>query len=481
MNSKQLLAGIGVTAALAAGGAATGYAITDIPEPDQVVVEQGAAAEVTIDDPDDVLSPEDEARMLKDAQRLDTPAVVKDLHYMVFATNHENVFDSVEEYVRDNYPEMIGNADNEDNRFADGAMIIGVGLDPRQAFAYYGDDVANQLQVDYGQRDEEVVEAMKPGVRDGNIPAGLFASARVAMDTQAAADFQISDAKDERVGVMMGLGFGGLGLGTAGTATGIGIANSRRKKIQQAREDYRSITTEYATLAGRLDQIDIRANSVSSSFADAELRKQWNEVRDTFFGYHDAVSGAGGIGDIQIDDDKAALRNHKKLRKAAESVEHVSNAEDNINRLFDIEQGDPSTRRAALTDIRKDVIEAKHQVKDKELSRDLALLEDRINQLDANPASLSFVDDFVRVLGDYRLLLDEVKRREFSDVKEYEPLHKPAIYDNSYTYYGYVPFVVMNDWHTSNVEAHEAHTSSSSTSPGVASSGFSAAGSSSSF
>ena len=87
----------------------------------------------------------------------------------------------------------------------------------------------------------------------------------------------------------------------------------------------------------------------------------------------------------------------------------------------------------------------------------------------------------MRILGDYRLLLDQVKKREFSDVKEYEPLRKPAIYDSGYNYYGYVPFVVMNDWHTSNVETHQSQTSSGGTSAGVASSGFSAAGSSSSF
>ena len=92
-----------------------------------------------------------------------------------------------------------------------------------------------------------------------------------------------------------------------------------------------------------------------------------------------------------------------------------------------------------------------------------------------------FVDDFVRVLGDYRVLLDEVKRREFSDVKEYEPLRQPAIYDSGYNYYGYVPFVVMNDWHASNVQTHEQQTSGGGTSAGVASSGFTAAGSSSSF
>lgn len=481
MNAKQIAAGIGIAAALAAAGATAGYASVDVPDSSGVTVEQGVAPQVTIDDPDDVLSPEDETRMAKDAERLDHPAVVKDLHYMVFAHNHENVFDSVEEYVRDTYPEMIGNADNEDDRFADGTMIIGVGLDPRQAFAYYGDDVAAELHVDHGERDAQVLDAMKPGVRDGNIPAGLFASARTAMDAQAAADYVVNNAESDRTGMALGLGAAGLGLGAVGSTATFGVANSRRKKIAQAREDYASITTEYSALASRLDQIDIRANSVSSSFADAELRKQWQEVRDRFFSYHDTVSGAGGIGEIRIDDDKEALRNHKKLRTAAESVEHVSNAEDNINRLFEIEQGDAGSRRAALTDIRSDVMEAKHKVKNKGLVSDLELLEQRINQLDANPSSPTFLDDFVRVLGDYRVLLGEVKRREFSDVKEYTPLRQPAIYDSGYNYYGYVPFVVMSDWHSENVQTHEQQTSGGGTSAGVASSGFSAAGSSSSF
>ena len=481
MNGKQVMATIGIAVALAAVGTTAGYAMTDIPDPGQFAVEQGVAPQVTIDDPDDALSPEGEERMIKDAERLDTPAVVKDLHYMVFATNHENILDTVEEYLRDTHPVLIGKAGNGDDRFADGTVIIGVGLDPRQAFAYYGDDVAAELKVDHGQRDSEVLDAMKPGVRDGNIPAGLFAAARTAMDSEAAANYSVDSAEDDRVGAMLGLGGAGLGLGTAGALTGFGITNSRRKKIAQAREDYEAITTEYSTLAGRLDEIDIRANSVSSAFADAELRKQWAEVRDTFFGYHDTVSGAGGIGDIDINDDKAALRNHKKLRTAAESVEHVSNAEDNINRLFEIEQGDAPSRRAALTDIREDVIVAKHKVKDSQLKSDLEQLGHRIDQLDANPSSPTFVDDFVRILGDYRLLLDQVKMREFSDVKEYEPLRQPAIYDSGYNYYGYVPFVVMNDWHTSNVETHQAHTDSGGTSAGVASSGFSAAGSSSSF
>ena len=479
-TAKIVLGTFGAAALVGVGSAGLIYSLTDAPDPAQFVVEVGQAPTVTIDDPQDVLSPEDEARMLRDAERLDHPAVVKQLHYLVFATNHENILDSVEEYVRNNYPELIGNAEKDDDRFADGTAIIGVGLDPRQAFAYYGDDVAAQLQVDYGQRDEEVLDAMKPGVRDGNIPASLFAAAKTAFDVEAAEQYGLDKANGDRGGMAFG---GGMGAAGATTAVGVGVGLSRqnrRRKLEQAREDYKAVTGEYAALSGRLDEVDIRANSLSSAFADAEMRKQWAEVRDRFLGYHETVSGAGGIGDIDMTDDKQVLKNSKKLRDAAESVEHVSNAEDNINRMFNIDNGDAATRRTSLTDLREDVMEARVGVKNDRLSQELDQLQERVNWLDANPTAPNFMDEFVRVLGDYRLLLDQVKKEEFSDVKEYEPLHRPAVYERDYYYPGYISYVSMSSWHDSNVRAHE-DAQSSSTSPGVSSSGFSASGSSSSF
>lgn len=480
-TTKFTLGALSVVALVGAGGAGLTYALTDAPDPAQFVVEVGQAPNVTIDDPHDVLSPEDEARMLRDAERLDHPAVVKELHYLVFATNHENVLDSVEEYVRDTYPELIGNASNDDDRFADGTAIIGVGLDPRQAFAYYGDDVAAQLQVDYGQRDEEVLDAMKPGVRDGNIPAGLFAAAKTAFDVEAAEEYGFDQAKGDRDGLAIGGGMGAVGVGTF-IAVGTGVSRwSRRRKLEQAHEDYKAVTGEYAALSGRLDEVDIRANSLSSAFADAEMRKQWAEVRDRFLGYHETVSGAGGIGDIDMTNDKQVLKNSKKLREAAESVEHVSNAENNINRMFNIDNGDAATRRTSLTDLREDVMAARVGVKNNQLNYELRQLLESINWLDANPTAPNFMDEFVRVLGDYRLLLEQVKKEEFSDVKEYEPLRRPAVYDRDYYYFpGYVTYASMSSWHDSNVRAHE-QAQSSSTSPGVSSSGFSASGSSSSF
>ena len=148
--------------------------------------------------------------------------------------------------------------------------------------------------------------------------------------------------------------------------------------------------------------------------------------------------------------------------------------------MFNIENGDATTRRTSLTDLREDVMAARVGVKNDRLSQELDQLQERINWLDANPTVPNFMDEFVRVLGDYRLLLDEVKKEEFSDVKEYEPLHRPAIYERDYYYPGYISYVSMSSWHDSNVRAHQ-DAQSSSTSPGVSSSGFSASGSSSSF
>ena len=123
------------------------------------------------------------------------------------------------------------------------------------------------------------------------------------------------------------------------------------------------------------------------------------------------------------------------------------------------------------------------EVKDNELKQGLAQLQERVDWLDQNPDSPEFLDTFVRVLGDYRVLLDAVKRREFSDVKEHNELHTPRLTDPGYVYSGYVPYVAMASWHSSNVEAEQAAQSSSSSS-GVNtsfSSGFSGAGGSSSF
>ena len=475
---KEIAAIFGVAALVGLGGAAAAYTSIDVPERDQFTVQAAGAPSATIDDPQDVLTPEDEQRLQRDTANINAADVVTDFHYMVFKTNHENILDDVEELLRSQYPELIDQSKGENGRPADGVLIVGVGLDPRQAFIYGGDDVTETLMLDDDSYRESLLDAMKPGVKEGNISSGLFRTANLAMDADGLSDRKFSRAENDRGGAIVGAGMGGFGAATAVGAGVVTVRNNRRKAVAKAREDYELVTHEYTRLAGRLDEVDVRANSLSSAFADETLRRQWAEVRDRFLSMNELVHGAQGLSSINMGDDKDVYKHRKQLADAAESVDHVSNAEDNIDRLFGVEHGDPATRRADLSTIREDVLRARSDVKDAGLRQELDLLMQRIEALDANPSSPTYVDDFVRVLGDYRVILDQVKKKQFSDVKEREKLTAPAVYESGFWYGGYVPYVHMHAWHESNVQAAEAASSSSSS---VSSSGFSAGGGSSSF
>lgn len=472
-KAKDWAAVIGATALLGAGGGALAYSTADVPSRDEVAVSvQSHAAEVNISDPADLLTADDDARLMRDAERLQHPDTVKKIHFIVLNEGRDNVNDSVENFLRDNFPEEIGN-----DRFADGVLIIGADMNGRHQFVFGGVDVLDQLKLWDGQRLDGALDAMVPGLRDNNIPAGLFAGANYATDTQKVEDWAIDSAEDSRSGdTLAGVMVPGV-LALGGGSVAAVRRERRRKAIAQAKADYAVLASDYTGLSQRLDELDIRANSVSSAFANAELRSQWEEVRDNFLQLHDATQR------YSVATDRQAWENREALAEAAATITGASNAEDNINRLFDVERGDPAARRHLLTDIREDIIQARLGVKDRELKRDLGELEERVNWLDQHADAPDFVDQFVRVLGDYRVLLDEVKRRQFSDVKEREKLRRPVLTDPGYVYYDYVPYIVLNNWHSSNVEAeHQAQASSSSGGTNTSfSSGFSGGGGSGSF
>ena len=83
-----------------AGGLALG---TDAPQRADFEISQTADMEITnsftteVHNPEGVLTAEDEARMQQDVERLEVPAVVEQLHYIVFEENDDNVNDTVEE------------------------------------------------------------------------------------------------------------------------------------------------------------------------------------------------------------------------------------------------------------------------------------------------------------------------------------------------------------------------------------------------
>lgn len=472
--------------ALGGGALAGGVgAAIDAPQRADFEVANTAEMEITstfsteVHNPEGVLSADDEARLERDAERIDAPAVVEQLHYMVFEENDDNVNDTVEEYLRDNRPDLIG-----DDYFADGVLIVGVGLDPRQAFIFAGEDVAEALDLRDSSHLDDALDAIKPGVKDNNIPAGLFAGANAATDISTLAEDRYNDAVGDRITAVVGSGIGG---GGAIFATGLGVGSYRRskaKKIAQARAEMSLVGKEYGELATRLDQIDIRAHSLTSPFANATMRNEWEEVRDRFFNMHNQVDALGNL--TSQSPDEKYLEQADAIHQAAVTTREVSYAEDNIDKLYRLEHGDEVVRRTELQALRDDVVEAQVALDDAKsgLYRELQNLRERADSLMNSTQSPDFLDQYVILLGDYRTALEQLRKQKFNDLDESEntALTAPGItspdYRAGYGYNNFVPFWALSTWHSTNSAAQSAGGSSANTG---FSSGFSGAGGSSSF
>ena len=470
------------------GGALAGGVGAAIDAPQRADFEVASTAEMEITstfstevhNPEGVLSADDEARLERDAERIDAPAVVEQLHYMVFEENDDNVNDTVEEYLRDNRPDLIG-----DDYFADGVLIVGVGLDPRQAFIFAGEDVAEALDLRDSSHLDDALDAIKPGVKDNNIPAGLFAGANAATDISTLAEDRYNDAVGDRIAAMVGSGIGG---GGAIFATGLGVGASRRskaKKIAQARAEMSLVGKEYGQLAARLDQVDIRAHSLTSPFANATMRSEWEEVRDRFFHIHDQVDSLGNL--TSRDSDEQFLKNADEIHQAALTTRELSYAEENIDKLYRLEHGDDVVRRTELQALRDDVVEAQVALDDAKsgLYLELQNLRERADSLMNSTQSPDFLDQYVILLGDYRTALEQLRKQKFNDLDESEntALTAPGItspdYRAGYGYNNFVPFWALSTWHSTN-SAAQSSGSGGGANTGF-SSGFSGAGGSSSF
>src|SRR5699024_935768 len=309
---------------------------------------------------------------------------------------------------------------------------------------------------------DDALDAIKPGVKDNNIPAGLFAGANAATDISTLAEDRYNDAVGDRIAAMVGSGIGG---GGAIFATGLGVGESRRskaKKIARARAEMSLAGKGYGQLAARLDQVDIRAHSLTSPFANATMRSEWEEVRDRFFHIHDQVDSLGNL--TSRDSDEQFLKNADEIHQAALTTRELSYAEENIDKLYRLEHGDDVVRRTELQALRDDVVEAQVALDDADsgLYRELQTLRERADSMMSRTQDSGFLDEYVLLLGDYRAALEQLRRQEFDDLDEDKntDLVASAItspdYRVGYGYNNFVPFWALSTWHSTNAAAQSS-------------------------
>ncbi|MCX7445880.1 DUF5129 domain-containing protein [Corynebacterium sp. P7003] len=396
---------------------------------------------------------------------LSLPATVDRVVYLVFGSNEPNLNDSLRSYAENDDRSLLSGSED---KFAPGSLIVAVGMDPRRVGVACGDDVCNAINFYASGRMDGILDEMRVPLRqsgDPNIAAALLAGARAAGDTTVVAE------EKEESGVSGWWIFGGIGSAAAAVTAGslIWALRNRRRRM---REHYDHVVENYARVASQLDSINVRAHSLSSPLADDALRRDWEDVRTRFLAIDTTVQRLSGIGD-EVDDRELARR-WREITEAYETVRQMENAEANIDEFFRMEHGDGAVRRRHLTEMHEDLTEARTRVSDDGLRDDLAEIDARVLALRDTPDAPAFMDSYARIITDYRIIIEAVRKREFDDVEPDDDNPAPRIWDDSwrpgYGYSGFVPFMTVNSWHES---ATGSAAVSSGTTTGYSSGGFS--------
>ncbi|AKE41253.1 putative secreted protein [Corynebacterium kutscheri] len=426
-----------------------------------------------IHDPDNVLTDTD-IQLLN--QSFTVPEVVRQIHFIVFANNDENVNDTVEYYLRSNIPETI-----DGDSFSPGTLFVGVGLDPRAAFIFAGDDVANTLDLRESEHLHQSIDAIKPAVINGFIGQGLVDGLHSAIDIEAISQAHLAKAEENRLFAILGSGAAGASVAFSAVFAGGIRRRKQEEKALTARKQWSTVAKEYGELASRLDHLDIRAHSLQSPLVDTELRNQWEEIKTDFLKIHDL---AHELTYLHADSSDNQYRSEaKKIARAFEVTESTGNAEKNIEKLFALENGDAKVRTREIQELINDINEAITELEntDTGLYHSLVEVRTQAQELSADTDDPHFMNKFVELFNQYRIALEKFREQTYG--KEKQSINPPRLdsedYRPGYGYNGFVPYWVIHNWYTD--QANHNYTNSNSSYNTSFSSGFSGAGGSSSF
>ena len=458
---------------LMVGSPGSGPARAQAPAPAPADPAPTSTVSVGIIDRAGVLSDGDEDLLRAETARIGFPPQVRHVEYLVFDDDEPNLNDTTLTYAEDERPDLLA---EDREKWAPGTLIVSNDSEAREVGIYCGDDVCGALDVFEGRHLDGSLEAMKDPMRRENHAMGLLAGA------QAAADPTVLAPEPEGMPSWLPWALGGAGVVGAG-AIGAGVSASRKKKAATARERYDRISREYGRIAGELDGLNVRANSLRSPLADDELRAQWADVRDRFL---EVDTVMGRVGDLRPDSPDAEFRAAASdIETAHTTVDQMLTAEENIDQLFRMEQGDPDVRRRQLGELREDMVAAALGTEDERLSAEARTLESQADELARDTGATDFMDRYARLVVDYRLVVEAIREREMSDVEaaaDAGDRHAPRLYDRDwragYGYNGFVPYYVVSSWHAHDVQAAQA---ASSTNTSYSNASFSGGGGSSGY
>lgn len=419
----------------------------------QATIPMSDSRNVEIIDPHDVLTANDETSLSGYTASAQLPAVIDDVVFLVWRDAQEPLNDFVVNYLKTNRSDLLSESGNE---FANGTVIFVLATDSRLTGIYVGEDVDQAIGL---RKDpDKIVDSMKPNFANGDWVNGLKTGV-AAIEPYTPTFFD---------------NYGGIILGATGGTVTLGISTwifCRNRRL--ARREFDHISQNYGRLAQELTALDIRANNLNNPLVDAKLREEWIEIKEGFIGIHeDMAKLPATVG-------KVRNRHRPALKRITNKLNDLLNAEQNINTLFKLETGDHNARQDAAQSLHIDLFRSSMETGAQHKAT-IEALDKQCMELAKNPEDPAFLEKYVRLLDEYRVVLDVVKKEKFTYINDQQtaPSLKDSDWRPGYGYHGYAPFVLMQTWNDNNKPVSTTTSSGNST---LFSGGFSGAGSSGKF
>lgn len=455
-SGKKVLAALGA-AAWSATAALSGWGTP--------VAAALSVNDVHIVDPTDLLSDAEEQQLISRTVEAGLDPSIHTTTILVWRSTAEELNDAVVNYSKQHQPELLS---QDQLTFASGQLILAAATEDSRMGIYGAEDVDQAIGL--RKNLDSYLNAMKPAFRDAQWAEG-FGDGIEAIARGAAEGETDASGTDSTIPWLI-LMAGGGGVLAVGSAV---VHGSRKKSTQQLREQYDEISQYYGQYAQRLQQIDIRAHNLRSPLVNAQLRSEWEAIRDGFLRTHEQMSALDGL---SLDSPDGELKKHRQeIEEIHSHLNELRNAEKNIDTLFAMENGDTHVRATELNHLLDDISEAHAVAKDAQQQRVFSELSQRGRSLLANLNAPTMVDEYARLIADYQIAVKALADKQFAkaDVAQAPGLGS-AEFHAGYGYHNFIPLYLIASSHDSAVAT--ASTSSTNTS---FSGGFSGAGGSSSF
>lgn len=400
---------------------------------------------VTVWDGASKLSNTDMESLHQNTLNIALPSDVKSVDYFTFGNNSDSLNDTLQAHLKLYRPDLL-TPDRE--KYADGHLIVVVGFSPHKNAIYGGEDVAQAV----GLRDQQRLETLTAAPKE-DLRAGRYVDAMIESVTAAAnPDYQLPVDTGKKVTNIVAT-VASVAVFGGGLLSIIGVfIHTRKNRTRQAREAYNHAAAEYGRIASSLDAIDIRANSLTSSFANDELRAQWEDVKQRFLQLHATMDSISHLADSGTN--KQFYKSRATIAAAREEATKIAQAEENIELLYSLEHGDHDARRKQLRRVRSDVYKAKLDAPTLPLRQECDALVNRLDTLLENVTHPSFMDDFTQVLSDYQVASKAIRDHAMPKVLDKDNRAVPRL--DSYDWNvglghtDFIPYGTLSSWNSSD-------------------------------